>query len=334
VWSNEWRNDEAATLAMSHTGVVVTHAGLVVSGGTSEPALVARDRTGRTAGIYPVDGVTELHDLTLVENGEELIWIADIGVKFYGGGRELEHRQGTTGGQVLQVDLEGRTRRRLDAPPLKGYSRGAFVPTAVAVDEARLGGGGDIWVADGYGLSLVHRYAADGRYLQTLSGEEGAGRFDEPHDIVVDRRWTPPELYVADRRNHRLQVFDLEGRFLRVVEHELSGPTQMAVHGDLLAVTEILAGRVSILDTDDRVVARLFGAAAPPTTWDDQPDGWPNTRSDDGVVVAFELEPQTFHAPHGIGAASDGTLYVTEFAIGGRLTVLTPAEVLDSDENV
>ncbi len=59
------------------------------------------------------------------------------------------------------------------ARPLHGaYESGFFAPTSVAVNGPRHGGNGDVWVADGYGESLVHRYSADGRYLSTLTGEE------------------------------------------------------------------------------------------------------------------------------------------------------------------
>jgi hypothetical protein len=323
-WSHEWTDSDGSTLAMAHTGIAITGSELVITGATSEASLVVTDTGGGHLDRRPVAGLTELHDLTLVEeDGEELLWIADTGVKLYGGGRELELRQGTPG-RVLQIDLNGRERRRLERPDIPVYESVDYSPTAVAVNETRAGGNGDIWVADGYGAALVHRYTADGRYLGSLSGEEGAGGFDEPHDVLIDRRRATPELYVSDRRNQRIQVYSLDGEFKRTAgESFLPGPTQMAVNGDSLVVTDLLAGRVTLLDIDDRLVAHLFANPAPPLSWDEAPDGWPNARSPEGVLVRADLRQGSFHCPHGVAASPDGTIYISEFAIGGRITILT-----------
>ncbi|HAE34071.1 MAG: hypothetical protein FI713_03690 [SAR202 cluster bacterium] len=86
--------------------------------------------------------------------------------------------------------------------------------TSVAVDEIAQGGSRDIWVSVGYGANLVHRYSRDGGYNFTIDGSHGAGHFNCPHGIFIDRRRDLPELYVADRANSRIQVFDLEGRLI------------------------------------------------------------------------------------------------------------------------
>src|SRR5439155_17718735 len=124
-------------------------------------------------------------------------------------------------------------------------------PTAVAYVEES----GDVWVADGYGKNLVHRFGAAGRLLQTLTGEEGTGRFDCPHGIVVDRRRAEPEVYVSDRANARIQVYDINGQFRRVVGQGIVvTPTDMAVVGDELALTDFTQARVTILDTNDHLI--------------------------------------------------------------------------------
>ena len=70
---------------------------------------------------------------------------------------------------------------------------------------------GDLYVSDGYGNARVHKYAPDGRLLLSW-GEPGTdpGQFNIPHNICCDGDgW----VYVADRENHRIQVFDGNGRF-------------------------------------------------------------------------------------------------------------------------
>jgi peptidylglycine monooxygenase len=68
---------------------------------------------------------------------------------------------------------------------------------------------GDIYVADGYGNSAVHRFSPDGKHLGSW-GAPGAGRgqFTTPHGIWVDAR---ARILVADRENNRVQIFSPEG---------------------------------------------------------------------------------------------------------------------------
>jgi DNA-binding beta-propeller fold protein YncE len=68
---------------------------------------------------------------------------------------------------------------------------------------------GDIYVADGYGNSAVHRFSAEGRHLSSW-GTPGAGRgqFTTPHGIWVD---AGERVLVADRENNRVQLFSPEG---------------------------------------------------------------------------------------------------------------------------
>jgi DNA-binding beta-propeller fold protein YncE len=74
---------------------------------------------------------------------------------------------------------------------------------------------GDIFVADGHGgtsNARIVRFAADGRILKVW-GKKGSapGEFDEPHGIALDSQG---RVFVADRVNARLQIFDRDGKFL------------------------------------------------------------------------------------------------------------------------
>jgi hypothetical protein len=135
---------------------------------------------------------------------------------------------------------------------------GDYCPCGTAVDEERLGGNGDIWVADGYGAGLVHRFDRHREHLLTLSGEEGGGRFLCPHAVFIDRRGgKTPELYIADRENRRVQVYDLDGRYLRTFGAAfLNSPSGFAVSGDLLVVAELSHGwQSSMLRTTSSVTS-------------------------------------------------------------------------------
>src|SRR5713101_7728021 len=70
---------------------------------------------------------------------------------------------------------------------------------------------GDLYVSDGYGNARVHKFAPSGTRLFSW-GEPGTdpGQFNIAHNICCDADgW----VYVADRENHRVQVFDGRGKF-------------------------------------------------------------------------------------------------------------------------
>ncbi|MBI3683015.1 MAG: hypothetical protein HY235_21800, partial [Acidobacteria bacterium] len=80
-------------------------------------------------------------------------------------------------------------------------------PTSVAFHP-----NGDTYVSDGYVNQRVVRYNKEGIYVRHW-GKKGTGdsEFDTTHDVTIDRRG---RVYVADRTNQRVQIFDADGRFL------------------------------------------------------------------------------------------------------------------------
>lgn len=118
---------------------------------------------------------------------------------------------------------------------------------------------GQLFCCDGYGNAAIHRFAADGRYLTTW-GEPGRepGQFRLPHGILLDRQ---ERLWVADRENNRLQIFDKAGRVLTIVEG-LYRPTELCTDGTYIYLSESDAG-FSILTQEAEIVAQ-FGFALSP----------------------------------------------------------------------
>lgn len=119
------------------------------------------------------------------------IWITDLG-------RHL----------VMKFDVKGRLLMTLGRPDLPGDEADRFnQPTAVAVGRS-----GHIYVADGYGNSRIVKYSADGRPLQAWGRKGSApGEFQTPHGLALDEE---ENVYVAERLNHRIQVFGANGRAL------------------------------------------------------------------------------------------------------------------------
>lgn len=79
-------------------------------------------------------------------------------------------------------------------------------PTDVAWDSA-----GNIFVADGYGNSRIAKFDKNGRFIKSW-GSRGTepGQFNIPHTIAIDAQ---NNVYVGDRENKRIQVFDADGNF-------------------------------------------------------------------------------------------------------------------------
>jgi hypothetical protein len=299
----------AISPAWAHHGVAVTDAGDIVAFDAETADVLIFNFDGELIGRWS-SGLTEAHGITVVANKDgECLWIADPGQKMRSvSPGQYEAISVGEHGRVVKFSLDGRILRELAVPPIQVYDRERYSPTAVVAD----GGDGRIWVADGYGQSLVHVFDSEGRHIGVLPGS-----FDCPHGLLFDRRRTEPELYVADRENGRIQVYSGDGEFRRTVgEGQLRRPSAMARSKDLLIVAELEA-RLAVFDLDDAFVCYLDGDELAP-----QRSGWPNTFAADGRTVRPELAPGRFNSPHGLAGDVNGNIVVAEWLIGGRLTRL------------
>ena len=303
----------------THPGATSLPDGRIAVSDPATNGLLFVDRQGTITGRMTVP-VSDVHDLAwdATSTGEQL-WIVDPGFSLEVRGGRVVNRQGE--GQVVAVDLEGRRIRTILAPPLPIYTihEAGFRPTSVAIFGRTHGGNGDVWVADGYGTSLIHRFDSDGNPIATLSGEEGrAGAFRNPHALLFRVRRGSPELVIADRHNSRIQFYDAEGRFKRALtDSHLITPSALAFRDGRLYVAE-LQGGIEVFDDDDRHIESIL----PQTTA--RPTGWPNVEVD-GRVDRPKLAPGRLNSPHGIAVDGDGALYVAEWVQGGRISRLAPA---------
>lgn len=109
--------------------------------------------------------------------------------------------------QILIFTPEGEQIGSLGARHIPRFQAPFNHPTDVATAAD-----GEIYVSDGYGNSLVHRFSPDGRHLASWGRPgKGPGEFTTPHAVWVDRS---DRVLVADRENDRVQLFDREGRYL------------------------------------------------------------------------------------------------------------------------
>jgi hypothetical protein len=278
-------------------GVVVLKDGNIVVFNQADPAVLIfnPDRELLTSWGNRFGGA---HGLTLTEeNGEEYLWLTD-----------------QYSGEVIKTTIDGKAKLSIQKPGISLYNDKEYSPTWVAVFEDRFGGNGDIWVADGYGSNLIHRYSKEGIYLKTLSGEEGdAGFFKCPHSLFIDTRKSEPELYIADRGNRRFQVYDLEGNYKRSFGDDfLNSPCGGVIKDQYLFVPELFS-RLAILDENDKLITYLGRNEETINI-----PGWPNH-------PRKLIEEGKFNSPHDMAIDKEDNLYVVEWIIGGRVTKLKKA---------
>jgi DNA-binding beta-propeller fold protein YncE len=85
----------------------------------------------------------------------------------------------------------------------------------------------NIYISDGYINARIARYDRDGNWLGSWgSPGSGPGQFNTPHSIVADRH---NRIYVADRGNRRIQVFDTAGTLLNTFHIDVPVPANASV---------------------------------------------------------------------------------------------------------
>jgi DNA-binding beta-propeller fold protein YncE len=118
------------------------------------------------------------------------------------------YRQPGTSVNNLPADLPSWARRALKDEDMVRFNR----PTDVA-----FGPNGDIYVSDGYGNSRVVQFSREGKLIREWGTKgQAEGQFNLPHSVAVDQQG---RVYVADRENYRIQVFDAAGKFLNQWRH-------------------------------------------------------------------------------------------------------------------
>jgi DNA-binding beta-propeller fold protein YncE len=148
---------------------------------------------------------------------------------------------------IYKLSAEWKELMRLGTKGASGSDATHFnLPTDIAFAPD-----GSLYVTDGYGSARVVKYSRDGEFLlQWGKRGKGPGEFGLPHNLVVDAQG---RVYVTDRDNQRIEVFDANGKFLT----EWSGTG--GVSG--LAITKdqkIWAGGI-LRDLDGKVLGRLNG---------------------------------------------------------------------------
>jgi hypothetical protein len=193
--------------------VVPAGSATCVGRGPENPPILKFSPTGKLLKSFGAGLFAYPHGFTVDHDGN--LWATDVNDEETILGLSARNAKGVLMGQeVLKLSPEGKVLMILGKEGVAGTGPDAFDrPTSVAVAP-----NGNIFVSDGHApnhhdAGRVVKFSKDGRYIRAW-GRKGAapGEFDEPHDIFVggSRGW----VYVADRKNNRVQVFDQDGGFI------------------------------------------------------------------------------------------------------------------------
>jgi sugar lactone lactonase YvrE len=224
-YSPDMNLGEVLGIAVNSKGhiVVLNHPGSATSGplyGNASTQLLEFDQTGKFVreigkGVY---GIGYSHGVRF--DKYDNLWVVDKGtnavVRFNPAGYVTLNLGRRPEGPDDPAESYYRGGRGANGPPV--HIDGLFrQPTDVAWDSDE-----NIYISDGYTNSRIAKYDKHGNWVMSWGSrgsggthaDENPGQFNTPHNIGIDRQ---NNVYVADRGNRRIQVFDVNGKFLRMI---------------------------------------------------------------------------------------------------------------------
>jgi 6-bladed beta-propeller len=290
--------DRTGNLWVFHRCFNVVPAGSAtcVNRGAANPPILEFNASGQLLKSFGAGLFAYPHGFTVDDDGN--LWATDVNDQDTILGMPARNASGVVMGQeVVKLSPDGRVLMTLGkegvaATGAEGFDR----PTSVAVAR-----NGDVFVSDGhapnkFGTGRVVKFSKDGRFIKAWGRKGSApGEFDEPHDIFVggSRGW----VYVADRKNSRVQVFDQDGQFVAAWK-QFGQPSSVFV------------GR------DDAI---YVGASFPdPTAKKGERRGTVIGNAIDGSLRAFIPDPTDLDSvvagtsASGIAADGDGSVYAAD----------------------
>jgi DNA-binding beta-propeller fold protein YncE len=196
-----------SSLAAGRDGVIY----ILARGDQADP-VIAINTEGRVLGSWGKGLFKVPHSVRVDRDGN--IWTVDAG-------SSLVLKFSPAGAKLLEIAVgEVATGKDCLTPVLCGTTDVAFGPD------------GRLFISDGYGNARILEYTAAGRRVRSWGSKgTGPGQFQIPHGLATDGK----TLYVADRTNARIQLFNLDGSYIGEWTH-LGRPFALQVTGGALWV--------------------------------------------------------------------------------------------------
>jgi DNA-binding beta-propeller fold protein YncE len=184
---------------------------------------------------------TRAHGLRIDRDGN--LWATDVG-----------------GHVVLKLDRDGNVLLTLGTRGEAGeWNEAAGSRRLNQPNDVAIAPNGDVFVAQGHtpgptGDARVLKFDRNGRFITSWGGKgTGPGQFAVAHGIAIDARGL---LWVMDRENQRIQVFDTDGRFIRQMRYA-GLPCSVDIGPQYVYMVNGFAGQVVQLDLAGNVLAAL-----------------------------------------------------------------------------
>jgi NHL repeat len=245
------------------------------------------------------------------------LWAVDKGsnmiVKFNPEGRPV-----MVFGRKAEASDEGAEPLKHPNPPLPAVNGQFRQPTDVAFDKDD-----NLFISDGYINSRIAKFDKDGHWIKQW-GDRGTaeGMFNTPHTMTNDK---DGNIYVGDRGNRRIQVFDNDGKLLRVIHIDVPVPSPLPVNWmgptpNAEAAARTAGAPWAICITPPNASGKQFLYSA---------DSYPGRiyKLDlDGKVLGFfghtGRAPKEFGWVHELACPSENTVYAAEI-LNWRIQKLT-----------
>ena len=288
-----WGSTSAVAIAPDGKGVwVAERCGANACAGSPLPSVYLFDATGAVVKSFGAGLILSPHGIDVDREGN--VWVTDCACTL---GRSAQPANPPAGHQIFKFSPDGKLLMTLGKAGGAGATDSGFFyqPNDVLVAP-----NGEIYVAEGHSSSpgsvaRVLKFSKDGKLIASW-GKFGSGpdELDQPHALAMDSRG---RLFVGDRGNNRIKIFDQNGKLLDTW-YQFSRPSGIFIdRQDRIYVADSESGSVFKPRTDWKRGIRIGSAK-------------------DGTVTAFIPDPAenppSTSAAEGVAVDAAGNVYGAE----------------------
>lgn len=205
------------------------------------PPVLVFDKNGVLIDSWGDERITDVHGVFISDKDE--IYVVARGVH-----------------ELLKYEASGELLLSIGSRGMPSWQKPFNHPTDVAVSKK-----GEIFVTDGYGNAAVHKFSDNGKHVLSW-GAPGSeqGEFHTPHSIWIHKE----RVYVVDRDNNRVQIFNEEGEYL-AEWHDFFHPMGIYMDSNENVFITDQTPRFTVLDLNGKVISRGFSPDFGHGVWGD-----------------------------------------------------------------
>ena len=212
----------------------------VLSRGTKP--LTEFDENGKFIRAFGDGLFTRSHGIRIDKDGN--IWVTDVGAH-----------------TVMKLSPQGEVLLTLGTKGKAGeWNEAAGSQLFNEPNDIVFGANGDVFVTQGHtpgagkGDPRVLKFDKTGKFIKTWGGKgTEPGKFDVAHGIAIDAKGL---LWVTDRENQRIQIFDQDGKYIREVKYA-GLPCSLDIGSQYIYMVNGFAGQLLRMDLDGKVLAAV-----------------------------------------------------------------------------